>query len=798
MTPPPPKSRWRRRVTTLLAALLLVPLLGALGGFLWLRGSLPQIEGEIVLPGLAAPVTLLRDDDGLLTIQAANEGDAAFALGFAHAQDRLWQMDFTRRTGLGRLAEVAGAAVVPTDRFMRMLGVARLAEAAFTELSPEAQALLEAYSAGINAFLDQRSGPLPLPFVLLRYEPEPWKPADSLIWGRLMALQLSNNWRDELRRIKVQQHLGADGLALLWPGDASHDFITIQDARLTIPEPLRSGLLELLPPRLLPRDASNAWAIAGSRSATGNPILANDLHLELSAPGFWYLVRIETPAGVLAGATAPSAPLVIAGHNGRLAWGFTTTHADTQDLFLEELTADDPARYVTPDGSAALTLRNETIAVRDEAPETFTLRSTRHGPVISDVLGRQGRMMPQNTVLAIAWPALREDDRTAEAFYRLNRATAVGEAMAALRDFHAPVQNILLADNAGATGFVTAGRIPIRKQGEGRVPVPGAGGLYDWEGFIPFDELPQVRDPGQGFIVSANNRVTPKDYPYLITAHWPAGYRAERIAGLLAGQHRATPDGSSALQMDSKSEAAQALLPFLEAVETDDAKLAGFIDRLRTWDRVMKRGAPEPLIFTAWMSALTRALLADELGGDFAEFSRPDPRRLLAVLRDHPAWCDDQTTGEVKESCPDQMTRALRAALAYLAERFGDDSKTWRWGAAHVAHFDHPIFSRIPLLAGLTRRTVATDGSDFTVNRGGARFGGAPEDLFEHLHGAGLRAVYDLADLDRSRFMIATGQSGNPLSPLYGNFAERWRDGESVTLPPGGRKDSKRLVLMPK
>ena len=461
MTDRAKKRPWRRRLAIAVALLLLIPLSALPIGYLWLRGSLPQAEGEISLSGSKAPITLLRDADGLLTIQAESDQDAAFGLGFAHAQDRLWQMDFTRRTGAGRLAEVAGEAVVPTDRFMRVMGFESLAQATFERLSPEARGLFEAYSRGVNAYLEQRSGPLPLAFLVLGYEPEPWEPVHSLLWARLMALQLSGNWRDELRRIKAERRLAPEDLPLLWADDGPDAPVTLENAGLAIPEPARRALLDLLPPRLWPQDASNAWVIAGQRSETGKPILANDPHLPLTAPGFWYLVRIETPQGVLAGVTAPSVPLLVAGHNGKLAWGFTTTHADTQDLFVEQIDPEDATLVRAAEGTRPIESRQEEIAVRDQEPEIFTVRSIGDRPVISDVLGREGGLMPEDTLLSLAWPALLDDDMTPEALFRLNRAASVSEAKVALADFHAPVQNIFLADRDGAIGFVTAGRLPF-------------------------------------------------------------------------------------------------------------------------------------------------------------------------------------------------------------------------------------------------------------------------------------------------------------------------------------------------
>ncbi|MDH3473189.1 MAG: penicillin acylase family protein [Rhodospirillales bacterium] len=858
---------------------LAIVVLGA--GLAWLRGSLPQLDGNLEVAGLEAPVEVLRDADGIVTIRARNERDAYLALGFVHAQDRLWQMDFMRRTGAGRLSEVVGAETLELDRLMRGLGLYRVAQANLTWVSPETRAALEAYAAGVNAYIAAPSGPWAPEFQLLRYEPEPWRPTDSLVWGRLMALQLSNNWGDEILRRRLAGRLAPEQIEFLWPRYPADAPVTVSDAdgqkRAGIPpddsqvaaseldlfpspshrfaagpslsprervnSPAHSSLfslpleerddptvpcapsplslgeregpaadrrwegegqcpgpaspLEVLPWAWAPKDASNVWVIAGERTASGRPILANDPHLGLEAPGIWYLARIETPELTLAGATAPGVPFLLAGHNGRIAWGFTTTHADTQDLFVERLSAGTPGHYDTPEGPRPFTTHEEIIEVKGQAAIKLTLRETRHGPVLSDLRPGYAAGLPQDQVLALAWPALRADDRGGEAIYRLNHARDSTEFLAAMAEFHSPVQNVAYADTAGNIGFVAAGRIPLRKAGDGRVPVPGWDGVHDWAGYIPFQELPQSLNPPFGQIVNANNRIVDRGYPHLITTDWPDSHRARRIEERLSTKLAATVEMSLALQQDTLSPAARQLLPLLLDAPLQPDATRPARDLLANWDHRMTRDRPEPLLFYAWMAALNEAVFADELGESFPAFQRANADLLWDVLTSQPEWCDDTTTARI-EDCAEQVSTALLTATTELEERFGPEIDDWRWGAAHVARFPHPVLQYLPLAEELLGFPVEADGGFYTVNRGGARFGGAPESRFADVHGAGFRAVYDLADLDNSRFMIATGQSGNPLSPLYGSLAQRWRDGDYLKLVGGGTKVAHRLTLNPR
>lgn len=779
-----------------LVGLALILLLAGGVGYLWLRGSLPATEGQVTIAGLDSPVEVLRDADGIVTIRAETEHDAFLALGYVHAQDRLWQMDFMRRTGAGRLSEVVGGATLRVDRLMRTLGLYRVAEANLAQLSAPTRAALESYTAGVNAFIETHDGPWPPEFYLLRYRPEPWRVTDSMVWGRLMALQLSSNWSDEVRRLRLAKHLEPEQVAFLWPDYPADGPIALAELASLYDGPTHGRLGEILPWDWAPKSASNAWAISGGQTASGKPILANDPHLSLNAPGVWYLVRIETPDFQLVGATAPGAPFLVVGHNGRIAWGLTTTEGDAQDIFIERLTDGDPTRYDTPDGPQPFEIREETIAVRGKDPVLLQVRATRHGPVISDAFAEADGLVGSDYVLALAWPALRDDDRTADALFGINHARNWGEFEAALRHWHSPQQTIVYADTEGTIGLTAPARLPLRKKGDGRSPVAGWSGEYDWAGFIPFEGLPRLRNPARGRIVTANNRLVPDDFPHLITADWRNPFRAARIEEMLDASPKARPEQHRAMQLDIVSLAARRLLPLLlPMVAGDDDSRQAARDLLRDWDFRMDRERPEPLIFYAWLHELTRKILADELGPDFGDFQRSNADLLSRVLTGGRTWCDHVNT-ERTEDCEGQVAAAFEAAVERLALAFGDDPGAWRWGDVHVARFPHPVLSHIPVLRSVFGFRVETDGGNYTVNRGGALMGGPAETLFTDVHGPGYRAVYDLADLDNSRFMISTGQSGNPLSPLYGSLAERWRDGAFIALD-GAPEEAQRLLLTP-
>ncbi|HSA81675.1 MAG TPA: penicillin acylase family protein, partial [Geminicoccaceae bacterium] len=706
--------RWLRRLGWGLLGLIAVLATGLGAGYLWLRQSLPQIDGEIRVAGLKAPVTVVRDRWAIPHIEAQSLHDATFAQGFVHAQDRLWQMEFQRRVGSGRLAEIVGVAGLPGDRFMRTLGLYRRAAASLAHLRPETRARLDAYAEGVNAYLASRKGPLPPEFLLLRHhEVEPWSPADSLVWLRLMALDLSVNYRDELLRARLAQRLTDEQIADVWPDYPESAPVTLVELARSLPAERLAAALPRAPDGA---QGSNAWVLAGSRTATGAPLLANDPHLGLQAPGVWYLAHIQAPELELVGATLPGVPGIVLGHNGSVAWGLTNTGADVQDLFIERTDPSDPARYLAPDGSAPFEVRAEVIRVKGGPPVTLRVRETRHGPVLSDLLPDAERLFGAGEVAALAWTALAEDDRTMQALLQLNQARDWPSFVAATRDVGAPMQNILYADVAGHIGFIAPGRVPVRRQGDGRWPVPGWSGAYDWLGEIPFEDLPRALDPPAGVLFNANNPIVPGDYPYLLTADWEASYRARRLARLLAGGGHDLA-AFAAIQADQRSLLAEDLLPIMLEAEAPSPAAAAALAELRAWDRVMRPDARAPLLFAAWYRELSRLIYADELGPLFAGFWRVRPRFMDRILKHRQVWCDDLTTAEV-ETCAGLAARALELALADLARRFGDDQERWRWGTAHPARMAHAIFGDQPLLAWLFDIRAASGGDGTTVNVG--------------------------------------------------------------------------------
>ena len=502
-------SHWRVFKTWVLRGVILVLLLAGTAlaaGFWALRSSLPDLEARYAAVGLDSSIEILRGAFGVPHIFAGTAADAYFGLGYAHAQDRLWQLEVQRRVGAGRLSEVLGTATLDLDKFFRTLGLARAAAQSLVAVDDATRAVLGAYAAGVNAFLATRNGLLPPEFLILcAPAPEPWSAVDSIVVLKLMTWQLSMNWRDELLRARLADRLAPDRIDELWPTYPA-------DAPATLPD-LSTSMLDALwartPPGPGPGAGSNNWAVAGARSASGKPLLANDPHLGLSAPGPLYLAHLSAPGFDLVGATLPGLPNIVLGHNGRIAWSLTTTGADTQDLFVERPDPADAARYLTPDGPLPFEARREVIAVRGAADVEITVRESRHGPIVSDVIDDAGNGEP----LALRWTALDADDTSPQGLLKLDTAQDWDAFLDATRDIHAPQQNVVYADVDGNIGFYAPARVPIRKAGDGSVPVPGWTGDHDWTGYIPFDELPHSLNPSRSVIVTANNRIVPDGYP---------------------------------------------------------------------------------------------------------------------------------------------------------------------------------------------------------------------------------------------------------------------------------------------
>ena len=752
---------------------------------MWLRHSLPQIEGEATAKGLGAAVDIVRDRDGIPHIFAKDAHDAWFAMGYVHAQDRLWQMEFQRRVGAGRLSEILGERTYEIDRLMRTLGVARAAQRIVDKLDAGTRANLEAYSAGVNAFLDT-DPTLPIEFQAMRVRPEHWKPADTMAWLLVMAYDLSGNWRTELARVRLVATLGkarTEEFMPPYPGDPPWPLPDLKNLYADI-DPLGRALLAATPTHE-EGIGSNNWVVDGTLSETGKPLLANDPHLGLQAPSLWYLAHVSIGGRNVVGGTLPGVPFVVLGRNDDVAWAFTTTNADTQDLFVEREVRGDPESYVTPTGNAKFEVRDEVIRVGSEERH-LKVRSTRHGPVISDVVASASKVTPEGHVLALAWSALSEDNHVARSGFELDAARSVDDMLAAARDFSAPVQNVVYADREGHIGLIVPGLIPIRRadnEAMGRVPVPGWDAKYDWQGFIPFDQLPAVRDPASHEIVTANHKVTPEGYKPFITVDWFPPYRADRIVELLATQPRHSLDSFAKMQGDVQSRLARDMLPFALAAKPNTREGEEAKAMLQGWDATMNADSPAPLVFAAWYRELTRLVYADELDELFPEFWEHRPSFMLPVLRNEKGlgrWCDSVKTAVV-ETCDMRAATAFDVAADSLRKLYGPP-KQWRWGAAHFAAGDHRPFGFVPWIGSLFNVAPETPGDSYTVDVG-HYFVKDEARPFANRHAPSLRALYDLADLERSRFMQSTGQSGNVMSPWYSNTAQRWAKVQSVTIP---------------
>lgn len=779
-----PRTRsWAHWLLVGLAALVVVVVVvGGVGSWWMIRRPWPRVNGTITVPGLEQTVEVRRDEWGVPHIYAQNERDLYFAQGYVHAQDRLWQMDFQRRVGHGRLSEVLGEATVETDTFLRTLGTNRAAVADLANADSETRAVLEAYAAGVSAFIESHRGRLPLEFTLLAYSPDPWEPVDSLVWGKMMAWNLNGNWDQELFRAKVIARLGAAPLTTLLPGYPANGPLILPEgvnAYRDLGAPDLTQVAAALAPAHLdlgPRAhdlGSNNWVVSGAKTTTGRPILADDPHLGIQMPSLWYEVGLHAPDLNVVGASLPGAPGVIIGHNDHIAWGVTNLAFDVQDLYLENLNPNNPAEYELDGRFEPFRIVREEIRVKGQAePVVVDVRIGRHGPLINDVV--EGLEQP----VAFRWLTVERPSTILTAVRLINRATNWDEFTAALRRWDTPAQNFVYADDQGNIGYYGAGQVPIRAAGTGDLPVPGWDSSHEWVGFVPFEQLPHAFNPPVGFIATANNKPVPDDYPFHLGSSWAVPYRQQRIISLLTAKEKLSLDDMRAIQADVVSLPAKTLVPLLVSVPSDNIIVQRAQEQLREWhERAEARLDPDlpgAGIYNATYVALVRRLFGDELDSDLLDDYlglSTDHLVAVAALSNDPSspWWDDQTT-PARESRDDILAAALADMALDLGRRYGDVPHEWWWHRLHTATFNHPLGSVEPLDRIFNRRLARVPGGSQTPFNTSFKYGKS----FEVTSLPSYRQIIDVGAWDNSLFQHTTGQSGQPYHPHYDDMIAPW------------------------
>jgi penicillin amidase len=793
-----------------IAAGLLVLLLLAAGGVIaWgyhvESRSLPQVDGSLVVAGLSSAVTVVRDSQGVPHISAATMEDLLFAQGYVTAQDRLWQMDSTRRFAAGELAEILGRDMVATDRKQRTLGLRLAAENSVAWLSPRDRAYLEAYARGVNAYLESNRGKLPLEFRLLHYSPRPWGPADSFLVGAALTEFLTHDLQRVLAREKIAAKLGPELAADLYPNSSWRDHPPSASSQEEIfaepdidensgekPSPPRPA-----PPLVMPRrhrgprrhaasldpgplpfarpetsnaesawagespfPGSNNWVVSGAHTVSGRPLLSNDMHLDHQIPNVWYEAHLQAGDFDVAGVTLPGLPFVIVGHNRRIAWGFTNLGATVEDIYVENFNCQ--GEYETPEGWIQPQRRREVIHVHGAPDEVLDVVLTRHGPIVT------GSVPGESRRLALRWILLSPDGLTLP-FFDLDTAQNWNDFRRAAAQFIIPSQNMVYADVDGHIGYQAMGRIPIRASGDASLPVPGNDNSHEWTGYVPFDQLPSIYDPPSGVLATANGRVVPDGYPYMLSNEWGPPYRTERIARVLASGRKLEPKDMLALQTDIYSDLdrffAERLVYAVDRNRQASTRARQAAEKLRGWDGRITSDSTVPTLVAGARRQLARMLLEPKVGELYQDY-----RWFMA-----PVWLENTILLQPPRWLPPAFANydeLLAAAVEEVVKEVApDDPGRWRWGLQIPLHLQHPVFGAVPLLRHWTGTSVyEQSGNGFTVKQVAGNFG--PSE----------RLTVDFSNLDASTLNIVTGQSGNFLSPHYMDQWKAWCDGTTFAL----------------
>jgi penicillin amidase len=746
-----------------------------------LASALPDVRSPQQLRGLLAPVDLWRDPDGIPHARATSAHDAFFAQGFVHAQDRLWHMEYDRRRAYGRWAELAGPAGVAQDVLARRLGLGPSARADYAGASAETRAMLDAFAAGVNAFVET-TRTWPAEFQLLDVRPEAWAPWDSLAVFKIRHVEMGP-WQMKLWRARLVRQLGARMAAHLCPGTAPNPTLIVPPgAEYRGPHPSALEALGRSDAALASLPAwiggSNSWALSGTRTASGRPLLAGDPHRALDTPNCYYQNHLACPEFDAIGLSFPGVPgLSHFGHNRHVAWCVTHAMADYQDVYVERFDPTDPTRYEFRGEWRQAEVRRETIVVRGSAPVDVSLTVTHHGPV---VLGDPAK----GYAVALRYTATADVNRTFDAFVPMLRAENADQIEAAMRPWVDPGNNFLFADVRGSIGYRTRGVVPVRAMANAWLPVPGWDGAHEWRSAIPFEEMPAMRDPETGWIATANSRIADADYPHYLGLDYVADFRTRRIVARLEGLRNATVADMAAIHGDRVSIPARALAEMAGAIEPRDAGSREALALLRPWDGAMDPDSAAAMVCAAFRARLLRDVLGPHLGplaGDAFARIPGAPNTHLARLRGRLAdWIreDDRTLLAAGDDWPSAMARALAGAVASLRETLGPDPESWTWGRLHVTQPVHPLSAVFPdhaaaldppsLPAGGDGDTVLA--ADFVASAG-----------YALTLTSVARYVFDLGDWERSAWIVPLGASGHPGSPHY---ADQARDWAAVRLRP--------------
>ncbi len=766
--------------------------------------SLPDYEARYSTANVSAPVEIVRDHANVPHVFGQTDEDVYFGLGFAHAQDRLWQMTMLRRTVQGRLSELFGERTLRIDELMRRLDLYPLAVQSVEAQDDYTKAALTAYSRGVNAWLQavntEARGRGAPEFWLFPPEIAPWQPADSIAIGKLMALRLSVQLEAEVLRARVSLMLPEERVADILPDAPGTGVIDLPDYAALIGDVPKFAYADAPRDPLDPTPsfgfggASNAWAAAPERSAARGTLLASDPHLGFSAPSIWYLARLDLGSGGVIGGTIPGMPVILSGRSESLGWAPTSSYLDDQDVLIEKLNPENPDEVLTPEGWKPLRTRTSIINVKDGDPVTITLQWSDNGPILPGHHFNLAAVTPPGHVAALSWTALSPNDTTASSALGIMRSASIDEAIAAGEQYIAPSQAMTLVDREGVA-LQMVGAMPrraARHQSKGRIPTPGWLPENRWQGRMSYAANPSVRDPEGGILGNTNNKITDAPFPFHVSYHWGDTQRVQRWRRLMQAREVHTRESFIEAQLDTVSFSARSILPLIGADlwyvgepapdGTPERLRQRALELLAEWNGEMNEHLPEPLIYAAWVRALQDRLIRDELGPLARSFVQVEPLFLERVYRDvdgASAWCDVVQSSET-ETCTEMARLALDDALLWISERYGTNLESLRWGDAHQATHDHQVLGEIPVLEWVVNIRQSTSGGDQTLMRGQLK--GAGPEPFLNTHGAGFRSVIDFADPDSSVFITSTGQSGHPLSRHYDDLGELWRRGEYIPM----------------